>query len=559
MPARRFPGFLFAATVAVAACRADHGARAADEKTPVRMAEHQYMCGTGGMDLATLQQCGVTLISHVPRAPDREEMKRYLEEAHAHRIKVLPYVSPEKAWFVDTPERLKRFHRRNPGGAVPYYEAVDPSSHPEWILIDKLGRPTPRYGSYAKNDQGQWEVKWGVWSVHGQKYEDLQNANPWSWYMCSSAEGYIDAVERGVRAVMDLGFDGVFVDNTYTRRLALCHGAELGKHKHRPPGDNTDKTYWELAARIHQTVKSYGPEKIILLNGGTEDVYRPIRDGAMIESYICTDGKRERIHNWDTVLKWARQYRDERKHNRIVTALSYLGSSRYARKDDCFYTYACAQLSAFKWSAGGPRMDVVRLLYRARLLAPQGELESRGGLWYRHYDRGMVVVNPDPKSEVEARLPLPASVKTPVELYSARQLPVDDGQISIRVAAESGRVVVDRDEAVDNYLTECVTTFSLSAGRLARTSDEHLSGLPSHAGGQWRDAAQSASSLADQLRCAAQARKESPEPAKDAKTVEILRQIISWCDGLPASDDRTIGRLRSAGEHATSAAGLLQR
>ncbi len=525
---------LLVAMLVLAGCWISHSVCEAAEDNPWQIAECQYACGAGGMDLKTLHECGVTLVSHVDWTLDAEPMKQYLAEAHKLGIKLLPYVSPEKAWFMDTPERLRQFHRRNSRAAIPYYQAVDPSAHREWILIDKLGRPAPRYGSYVNSDAGEWELKWGIWEVHGQKYQDHDNPNPWSWYMCSSAEGYIDAVERGVRASMDMGFDGVFLDNTSTKRLALCHGAELQKHKHRPPGHNTDKTYQELAERVYETVKSYGPEKIVLLNGGREDAYEPIRNGAMIESYICTGGARERIHKWEQVLKWARQFRDERKHGRVVTALSYLGSSRYPPKDDCFYTYACAQLSGFKWTASSPRKDVVRLLYRARLIVPQGELESREGLWYRHYDRGIVVVNPVSGSKAEGSIPLPADIGTPVDLYTGQRLPVADGKVAISVAAESGRVVVEAADALDNYVSECATILS----RDARGRDD---------------------GLAKELRSAVSARKESPGAPADRRLLDVLTKVQSWRRRLPASGDRRYGRLRIAGKYAASAAGLLEK
>ncbi|GEM_PF-4881047 len=404
-----------------------------------------YSCSPNGMDLKTLRDCGVTLLSHIPWTLDADEMKRSIEEAHALDIRVLPYVSVEKAWFLDTPERLKRFNQHNPAGSLPYYQAVDPSAHPEWMLIDELGRPKPRYGSYVKNDAGEWEVEWGVWEAHGQKYRNPDNPNPWSWYMCSSAEGFLDAVERGVRALMDLGYDGVFVDNVYTKRLSfLCHGAELGKHRHRAPGHNTDRTYFETTERIYRTVKGYGPDKIVLLNSGIEEVYEPIRDGAMLESYVVAPGAQERRHDWETILNWAQRFRDEPGRNRFVAALSYIGSESPSDKEDCFYSYACAQLSNFKWTTmQATRTDFVRLLHRAWLVVPRGEIESRDGLWYRHYDRGTVIVNPDLEREAEAWLPLPPGVQRPVELYSGQRLPEKDGQALVRVPPASGRVIVD--------------------------------------------------------------------------------------------------------------------
>ena len=523
---------------------------------PASIVPHQYACTPGGMDLRTLQRCGVTLLSHMDWTPDVAEMRRYIAEAHARGIKLLPYVSPEKAWYLDTPERLKRFNRRNIGASIAYYSAVDPSEHPEWILIDKLGRPAPRYGSYVKTPAGACELKWGVWHAHGETYQDLENMNPWSWYRCSSAEGYIDAVERGVRALMDMGFDGVFVDNTYTSRLKPCHGVEFGKHKHRAPGHNTNKTYVELAQRIYKTVKSYGPDKIVLLNGGTQGVYKPIRDGSMIESYVAAPGARERRHKWATLLEWTRVYADEPEQGRVVTALSYMGATRYPDKDDCFYAYACALLSAFKWTADTPRMDIVRLLYRARLIAPQGGVENSDGLWFRRYDRGLVVVNPDQQRQVEAWLPLPTAVAVPVELYTGRRLPMKDTRALVRVGPESGRVIVDLSDTLDNYLVESATTLAEATQRLERATDEDLRRLRPLGEADWKRIGAQAGVLARNLDELLTNRPKEKGRGVQRKAMDLLAKI-HHLDRLPAfSHDKIVCRLNQADDHVCQAVAL---
>jgi len=39
---------------------------------PTKMAQYQYACTTQGMDLETLRDCGITLLSHVPKFPDAD-------------------------------------------------------------------------------------------------------------------------------------------------------------------------------------------------------------------------------------------------------------------------------------------------------------------------------------------------------------------------------------------------------------------------------------------------------------------------------------------------------
>ncbi len=173
---------------------------AAEQHGPALVLQ-QYACGTNGMDLEALHECGVTLLSHFDWTLDGATMTRFIAKAHALGIRLLPHISAEKAWYLDTPTRLRQFNRRSPAGSIPYYRAVDPSLHREWILVDELGRLTPRYGCYVKDESDEWVLKWGVWKVHGQTYEDAVNPDPWSWYMCSSAVGYIDAGERASTAL----------------------------------------------------------------------------------------------------------------------------------------------------------------------------------------------------------------------------------------------------------------------------------------------------------------------------------------------------------------------
>ena len=524
---------------------------------PNLLADINYSCWTQGMDLKTLKGCGITLLSHI-WTHDPEDMKRYLEEAHALGIKVLPYLSPEKAWSVDTPERLKAFIDRNKGCSPPYYQCVDPGSHPEWILIDKFGRPSPRYGSYAKKDPDDREVIWGIWEAHGQKYQDQKNPSRLSWYMCSSAEGYLEAVERGARALMDIGFDGIFIDNIYTKRLAICYGEELGIHKHRPPGDNTDKSYLGCTERIYHAVKSYGQEKIVLLNGGRENVYSQVRDGCMIESYIATSGTGERRHNWEKVLEWAEEHRNEVKKGRFVAALSYIQpTARYTARENCFYTFACALLSGFKWTAMCPdEVDQVRLLYRARLLEPRGDTNKQGALWVRQYERGAVFVNPDHHHEFNSWFTTPPGVRHPVELYSGRRLPVKDGKVLISVPQESGRVVVELRDAINNHLVECAANLRQAANELERHPDRSEPDIPPIWGDTWQDVADKALKDAEFLESIpAEGEKSDTRTGEVDRALELLGGIHSW--STSTTDDPFGSAFRVAGEHAYRGASLI--
>ena len=156
---------------------------------PWSFAEEVYHIYASGLNLQEMKSAGITLVSHVPCTKD------YFEKAHALGIRVLPYVSLYKT--VD----LSQW----PEGRVhPFWREVDCAKHPGWALIrpdGKRRRPfnNPRYrrGAYQS---------------------------------CCNAPGIHEGYVRGIKAAMDLGADGVFVDNVHP--WPECHGVELAHVRH---------------------------------------------------------------------------------------------------------------------------------------------------------------------------------------------------------------------------------------------------------------------------------------------------------------------------------------
>ena len=64
---------------------------------------------------------------------------------------------------------------------------------------------------------------------------------------------------------MDLGVDGIFIDNCAP--VSECYGDKFGKHKHLDDKTNTEM-YYELLKKIYPVVKSYGNDKIVMQNTG---------------------------------------------------------------------------------------------------------------------------------------------------------------------------------------------------------------------------------------------------------------------------------------------------
>jgi hypothetical protein len=400
-----------------------------------------YACGTSGMTLEELASAGVTLLSHGPwggEGKSPEQAKAFLEEAHRYGIRVIPYVTLYKV--IDSSQVTDTYHTK----AHPFFKELDLVDHPEWALIDENGnirRPfdAPTYRS----------------GVHQS---------------CTNVAGLAQAYVRGVKNVMEMGFDGVFVDNVHP--YPTCYGPKFGKHEHIYPDKDNVFTYHLALKQVYDLVKQYGDDKVVMLNtgNGPSEVYADCDDGTMVESYICTfvdKGRKNRWNSFGQIMDWARQYVDYMASGKGLVALSYMGWTGYPLKDDAFYCGACGKLSGFVWTANvwatswttkpGDRAgnDILRLLYRANLKNPLTEIKEKDGVTYRVFAGGIVAVNPG-DSYLEMQLPAPDGFTEVCDLYCGRIIPVIAGQITIRIPPESGRLYISPDAAFSSYLKECV-------------------------------------------------------------------------------------------------------
>ena len=411
---------------------------AADAPARGAMVGKIYSCGTFGMTPEELADAGVGVVSSFPWSKDLKKTKAWIDRCHELGIKVIPYVSPEKAW-----DDFARVQRRNHGGSIPYYRAVSPSHDRDWVLIGSNGRGVIRYGHWLSDKAGTLRPVWGG-----------DAPNPGAWYMCPNVKGYVEAVLKGVRDTMEFGADGVFIDNVDTGRYGAVsedYGPKFGKRGHLYPGKPISYAYTELVKKMSATVRAYGPDKIVMLNSGLEPVFAPHRDGGMLESFVYTSGNR-RLHSWQRISAWGKQFAGEVPAGRVVAALSYIGRGRdRPGRDDAFYAFAAGKYCDFRCGSVG-RMS--RPMVRLRVGHAAGKPVDKDGVARRVCERGTVAVN---HSDTTWRLPLPApkGVKVVCDYYSARALPAGDGHFLAEIPPDSGRVYVPLPDALDSYLAEC--------------------------------------------------------------------------------------------------------
>jgi hypothetical protein len=228
---------------------------------------------------------------------------------------------------------------------------------------------------------------------------------------------------------MDLGFDGLFIDNVHPE---VCFGPERGKHKHVHADKNNPEAYKMLLAQVRRLVKSYGDDKVCVLNSGDlREEYAEYSDGLMWESYIFGDAQRRQ--DWPQVRKAADDWRQYVDRGKAVLALSNVGGeNEEQRKENAFYAYACAKLSGFLWA----RYYELNLV---RIGKPIDDMRSANGVHYRNYEKGVVAVNPDCKVQtVEILLNMKNAAF--VDVFTGKTLNAENGCLKIAVPPNAGRV-----------------------------------------------------------------------------------------------------------------------
>ena len=309
---------------------------------------------------AALVESKVAFVTHCPAS------HAFFERAHALGIRCFPYVT---------------FYQ---GFANMTYEGVNLKDHPEFIEVDQQGNL----------------VRTGFWES-----EDAKNM----YTTCPNVKEYQDAMVAWVRKLMELGADGVFVDNLGKR--VPCHGPKFGKHKH--IYKDQEHAFAMLLKRVREVVQHYQPEGAVLGNSAyppsLPHEYWRYLDAEMLESYICTWVSTERWMDWKT--HWNKVGKDLQpyvKAGKQIQALSYLGHTPYGVAEDGFFCYATARLAGFVWNGGLPLSDPdTAALYRLRLGMPLTEELEQNGVHYRVFERGLVAVNPEKDKPLAVKLDHP--------------------------------------------------------------------------------------------------------------------------------------------------------
>lgn len=369
----------------------------------VKINEQKAVTIDGNFDGSAIK--GVKLLSHVPHS------KLGFEQAHQQGYKVIPYVH-----FTD-------IHTYYADQDVFYFH------HPEILLKDEKGR-------------------WVHLPMDGTD-------RLFRLLVCANSPSYWKQSLAYVKKLMDWGADGVFVDNVGNR--APCHAPEFTGlnpefgpfvHEHLFPEASHNEAFDMFLQAVRQLVKSYGEDKIVILNSGIETEFQKDGDCCMMESFIYSwawEG-RNPGQSWTDIRKRVGDNAWYLNAGRKLTALSYLDAHRKEVKEDAFWAFSAARLLGVIWWANLENTGA-EMLYRTHMGKPLQSLQETGSVAYRAFENGVIVLNDGAKEEVlTISLPGAFRYKNLLDLYNEKEkVKVTKGKIKVMVPGQKARIYMVAD------------------------------------------------------------------------------------------------------------------
>jgi hypothetical protein len=344
---------------------------------------------------------GVSLISHVPVS------KTAFKQAHDQGFRVIPYVH-----FTD----IHSFYAD---------QDVFLFQHPEVLLKDESG-------------------KWVHIPMDGTD-------RVFRLLTCSNNPTYVQLSLAYIKKIMDWGSDGIFIDNTNKRRECFAHKSkktvnpEFGPyvHEHIYPEQTHNYAFTRFLESVRTLVKSYGNDKIVMLNSGIGEEFQKHGDVCMWESFIFARGERRADHSWTNIKARAKANEWYVKAGRRITALSTPDRSLPTIKEDVYWAFCAARLVDFIWWCGlkGTGAEQLFQVHLGKDLQPFQEADQ---VAFRTFENGVLVLN-DGSQDITKMISLPAGFKQKqlLDLYEGKKvIKVAKGQMQVTVPKQSARVYI---------------------------------------------------------------------------------------------------------------------
>jgi len=313
----------------------------------------------------------------------------------------------------------------------------------------------------------------------------------WRYQVCCNTKEYVEMALDMVHRQMQRGADGLFIDNSGPRSPCYGHGVGVGYddhyrqvcaaivdwenpelleqmtpeelccqgvkpslpkldyienlpvHRHIYPRESHDYAYTKLLQKIYKTVKSYGRDKVIVLNGGHQ--FAGYTDALMFESYIYSWTHKGPSLSWLELKERAENRAPGFRENGIrALALSYLGKTLKSVTEDALFSFAAATLFGYVWSDHGTCKD--KLGDALRKLKPGKRLTSLlscGPVDYSVFSNSLIAINGEKRKRTVA-LELPRSFRHEklLNLADNTEIARKENVVHITIPANSGRVLV---------------------------------------------------------------------------------------------------------------------
>jgi hypothetical protein len=256
---------------------------------------------------------------------------------------------------------------------------------------------------------------------------------------------------------MDWGADGLFIDNVEKREECFAPGftnlnPEFGPyvHEHLFPGAAHDYAFDRFLQAVRSLVKSYGEDKIIVLNPGIGAEFQKDGDCCTWESFIYSwawEG-RDPNQNWVNIKKRVQENEWFIKAGRRITTLSYLDPSRKEVKDDAFWAFCAARLLDMVWWSTLKNTGAEDL-YQVHMGKSLQPLQETGQIAYRTYENGIIILNDNMKDKaIKISVPSEFNCTQLLDLYQGRKnMKVNRGCVEITVPAQSARIYLRQETA----------------------------------------------------------------------------------------------------------------
>jgi hypothetical protein len=215
----------------------------------------------------------------------------------------------------------------------------------------------------------------------------------------------------------------------------------LPKHRHIYPGRSHDFAYDQLLKKVLRLVRSYGRDKIVVVNGHTRPAFA---DGAMLESFIYSWAWKGARKSWLQVKAEAASWRPYLARGGRLLALSYFGNTDRSPDEDGLFSFAAAMLLGYLWSDYGTlKSDLGRRLRTMRLGKGLTALARAGAVEYRFFERGLVAINDDPRRRAVSVPACPRFGFSRLrDLAGGGEVRCRNGSWPLALPAHSGRVYV---------------------------------------------------------------------------------------------------------------------